>query len=56
MLSGYRGILVGFEVAPTKGTKGYEEFMVKNYIAYAELLIRSESDIFRVLFTQAEPN
>jgi len=45
MLRGYWDILVGLEVAPTKGTKGYEDFMVKNNIAYAELLISSESDI-----------
>ncbi len=34
-LKGYRNLLVGLEVAPSKGTKGREEFMVKNNIAYA---------------------
>jgi hypothetical protein len=44
-LRGYRNLLVGLEVAPSKGTKGHEEFMVKNDIAYAELLISSKCDI-----------
>jgi gag-polypeptide of LTR copia-type len=44
-LRGYRNLLVGLEVAPSKGTKGHEEFMVKNDITYAELLISSEWDI-----------
>ena len=44
-LRGYRDIIVGLEVAPTKGSKGFEEFMQKNNFAFAELLISRENDV-----------
>jgi gag-polypeptide of LTR copia-type len=44
-LRGYRELLVGLEIAPTKGVKGFDEFMQKNDFAFAELLISKENDV-----------
>ena len=44
-LRGYRDILVGIDVAPPKGSKCYDDFMLKNNISFAELLISCESDV-----------
>jgi hypothetical protein len=41
-IKGYRALLVGIEVIPAKGSKGHEEFMIKNDIAFAEFLISNE--------------
>jgi hypothetical protein len=35
-LRGYRELLVGLEVVPTKGTKGYDKFMQKHDFAFEE--------------------
>ena len=43
-LRGYRGLLVGVEIAPNKGTKDYEVFIQKNDVAFAETLIVCECD------------
>ena len=44
-LRGYKELLLGIEIAPVKGSKSHEEFMIKNDLAFAELLIASECDI-----------
>jgi hypothetical protein len=44
-LKGYRELLVGLEVVPTKGAKGYDKFMQKNDFAFAELLISKKNDV-----------
>jgi hypothetical protein len=38
-------LLVGLEVVPTKGAKGYDKFMQKNNFAFPELLISSKIDV-----------
>jgi hypothetical protein len=43
-LRGYRGLLVGTEIAPNKSSKEYEGFIIRNDIAYAEVLIACECD------------
>jgi len=42
-LKGYREILIGTEIV-AKGGKNYDEFVTKNDVAFAELLISCESD------------
>jgi hypothetical protein len=44
-LRGYRNILVGIRFFPEKGSKGYDDYIFKNDIAYAELLISCDCDI-----------
>jgi gag-polypeptide of LTR copia-type len=44
-LRGYRELLVGLEIAPTKGVKGFDKFMQKNDFAFAELLISNKNDV-----------
>jgi gag-polypeptide of LTR copia-type len=44
-LRGYRELLVGLEIVPTKGVKGYDKFMQKNDFAFAELLISNKNDV-----------
>ena len=54
-LRGYRSVILGLEDAPNKGSKGYEEFLVKNDNAFSDLLICSESDVcLGVLSIKAE--
>jgi hypothetical protein len=43
-LRGYSGLLVGTEIAPNKSSKEYEGFILRNDIAYAEVLIACEFD------------
>ena len=43
-LRGCRTLLVGAEVVPNKGSKDFDAFVLKNDIAYAELLIACEND------------
>jgi hypothetical protein len=40
----YRGLLVGTEIAPNKSSKEYDGFIIRNDIAYAEVLIACECD------------
>jgi gag-polypeptide of LTR copia-type/Zinc knuckle len=44
-LNGYRNLLVGIETMPSKGGKGYNDFVAKDDFAFAKLLISSECDI-----------
>jgi len=44
-LRGYRELLVGIEIVPTKGGKDFEAFLIKNDVAYAELLIACECNV-----------
>jgi gag-polypeptide of LTR copia-type len=44
-LRGYRELLVGIGESPQKGSKDYDEFVMRNDIAYAELLIACDNDI-----------
>jgi hypothetical protein len=44
-LRGYRELLVGLEVVPTKGAKGYDKFMQKNDFAFVELLFSNKNDV-----------
>ena len=40
-----RAMLMGAEIAPMKGSKDYDSFLIKNDIAYAERLIACKCDI-----------
>jgi hypothetical protein len=44
-LRGYRDLIVGLEVTPTKGSNGYDEFVQRNHVAFAKLLISNENDV-----------
>jgi hypothetical protein len=43
-LRGYRELLVGTKIAPKKSSKEYECFIIRNDVAYAEVLIERECD------------
>jgi hypothetical protein len=42
---GHRNLLIGIEIVPTKGSKRYEEFMIRNNLEFIELLISYDYDI-----------
>jgi hypothetical protein len=44
-LRGYRNILLGVEIPPNKGSKDFENYVLRNDIAYAEILIACECDV-----------
>jgi hypothetical protein len=41
---GYRGLIVGTKIAPNKSSKEYEGFIIRNDVAYSEVLIACECD------------
>jgi len=50
-LKGYRDVIIGTEIV-AKGSKGREEYVVKNDVAFAELLISCDSDaVFGIVQT-----
>jgi hypothetical protein len=44
-LRGYRNLIIGVEIPPNKGSKDYENYVLKNDVAYAEILIACECEI-----------
>jgi gag-polypeptide of LTR copia-type len=44
-LKGYRNLLIGIKTMPTMDGKGYDDFIIKNDFAFAELLISCECDV-----------
>jgi hypothetical protein len=44
-LRGYRNVIVGAEIQPNKGSKDFEAFMLRNDVAYAEILTACECDV-----------
>jgi hypothetical protein len=44
-LRGYKDVMMGFEIVPTKGGKDFNAFLIKNDIAYAKLLIACEDNL-----------
>jgi hypothetical protein len=45
-LRGYRGLLVGTKISPSKSSKEYEGLIIRNGMAYAEVLIACECNKF----------
>ena len=44
-LRGYKDVLLGIEIVPSKGGKDFDAFLLKNDVAYAELLISCEDNL-----------
>jgi hypothetical protein len=44
-LRGHKDVLMGIEIVPTKGGKNFDAFLIKNDVAYAELLIACEDNL-----------
>jgi hypothetical protein len=44
-LRGYRNVTLGVEIPPNKGSKDFESYVLRNDIAYAEILIACKCDI-----------
>jgi gag-polypeptide of LTR copia-type len=44
-LKGYRNLVTGVGLTPEKGTKGYEDFLLTNDIAFSELIIACASEV-----------